>query len=48
LPGWDQEVLLRLVVYQLTDKRVISMLTSRHDLSALSIVMLYKERWSID
>lgn len=48
LPGWDQDVLLRLVVYQLTDKRVISVLTSRYDLSALSIVMLYKERWSIE
>lgn len=40
LPGWDQELLLRLVVYRLTYKRVISLLTSRHDLSALSIVML--------
>lgn len=43
LPGWDQDLLLRLVVYRLTDKRVISVLTSRHDLSALSIVLLYKE-----
>jgi hypothetical protein len=48
LPGWDQELLLRLVVYQLTDGKVISVLTSRYDLSALSIVMLYKERWSIE
>jgi len=48
LPGWDQDLPLRLVVYRLTDKRVISVLTSRHDLSALSIVMLYKERWSIE
>jgi hypothetical protein len=48
LPGWDQELLLRLVVYQLTDGKVIRVLTSRHDLSALSIVMLYKERWAIE
>ena len=48
LPGWDQELLLRLVVYQLTDGKVISVLTSRYDLSALSIVRLYKERWSIE
>jgi putative transposase len=48
LPGWDQDLLLRLVVYRLTDKRVISVLTSRHDLSAHSIVLLYKERWSIE
>ncbi len=48
LPGWDRDVLLRLVVYQLTDGKVIRVLTSRHDLSALSIVMLYKERWSIE
>jgi Transposase DDE domain len=48
LPGWDREALLRLVVYRLTDDRVISVLTSRYDLSALSIVMLYKERWSIE
>lgn len=48
LPGWDQDLFLRLVVYRLTDQKVISVLTSRHDLSALSIVMLYKERWSIE
>jgi hypothetical protein len=48
LPGWDQELLLRLVVYQLTDGKVIRVLTSRHDLSALSIVRLYKERWAIE
>lgn len=48
LPGWDRDLPLRLVVYRLTDKREISVLTSRHDLSALSIVMLYKERWSIE
>jgi hypothetical protein len=48
LPGWDQELLLRLVVYQLTDGKVIRVLTSRHDLSALSIVRLYKERWAVE
>lgn len=48
LPGWDQEALLRLVVYQLSDGKVIRVLTSRHDLSALSIVLLYKERWAIE
>ncbi len=48
LPGWDQDLHLRPVVYRLTDKRVISVLTSHHDLSALSIVLLYKERWSIE
>jgi len=41
-------VILRLVVYQLTDGKIIRVLTSRHDLSALSIAMLYKERWSIE
>jgi hypothetical protein len=48
LPGWDRDVLLRLVVYELTDGKVIRALSSRHDLSALSIVLLYKERWSIE
>ncbi len=48
LPGWDRDAWLRLVVYKLTDGRVIRVLTSRHDLTALSIVMLYKERWSIE
>jgi hypothetical protein len=48
LPGLDRDVFLRLVVYELTDGKVIRALTSRHDLSALSIVMLYKERWSIE
>lgn len=48
LPGWDQGVPFRLVVYQLTDGKVIRVLTSRHDLSALSIVRLYKERWAIE
>lgn len=36
LPGWDTQTLLRLVVYQLTDGKVISVLTTRHDLCALS------------
>jgi hypothetical protein len=48
LPGWASEVILRLVVYQLTDGKIIRILTSRHDLSALSIALLYKERWSIE
>ena len=48
LPGWASDVILRLVVYQLTDGKIIRVLTSRHDLSALSITMLYKERWSIE
>ena len=48
LPGWDTQTLLRLVVYQLTDGKVISVLTTRHDLCALSIVRLYKERWTIE
>ncbi len=48
LPGWDSEVLLRMVSYQLTDGKLIRVLTSRHDLSALSITQLYKERWTIE
>jgi Transposase DDE domain len=48
LSGWASDVILRLVVYQLTDGKIIRVLTSRHDLSALSITMLYKERWSIE
>jgi hypothetical protein len=47
-PGWDCELPLRLVSYQLTDHKLIRVLTSRHDLSALSIAQLYKERWSIE
>src|SRR5215468_2710157 len=43
---WSRLLLLRfldrLAVYQLTDKIVIRVLTSRYDLSALPIVMLYK------
>lgn len=48
LPGWDRAALLRLVVYQLTSGKVISVLTTRHDLCALSVVRLYKERWTIE
>ena len=48
LPGWDQEVILRLVSYQLTDGKLIRVLTDRHDLSALSVAQLYKERWTIE
>lgn len=48
LPGWETTTLLRLVLYQLTDGKVISVLTTRHDLCALSVVRLYKERWTIE
>lgn len=48
LPGWDSEVRLRMVSYQLTDGKLIRVLTSRHDLSALSVAQLYKERWTIE
>jgi hypothetical protein len=48
LPGWATNTTLRLVVYQLTDGKVIAVLTTRHDLGALSIVRLYKERWTIE
>lgn len=48
LPGWSRDVILRVVSYQLTDGNLIRVLTSRHDLSALSIAMLYKERWTIE
>jgi DDE family transposase len=48
LPGWDRDILLRLVSYQLTDGKLIRVLTARHDLSALSIAQLYKERWTIE
>lgn len=48
LPSWKTAPLLRLVVYQLTDGKVLSVLTTRRDLGALSIVRLYKERWTIE
>jgi hypothetical protein len=41
-------LLLRLVSYQLTDGKLIRVLTTRADLSALSIAQLYKERWTIE
>lgn len=48
LPGWEPDLLLRLVSYQLTDGKLLRVLTTRHDLSALSIAQLYKERWTIE
>jgi hypothetical protein len=48
LTSWETPTVLRLVLYQLTDGKVISVLTTRHDLCALSIVRLYKERWTIE
>ena len=48
LPGWERDLLLRLVSYQLSDGKLIRVLTSRHDLSALSVAQLYKERWTIE
>lgn len=48
LPGWDRDVILRLVSYQLTDGKLIRVLTDRHDLSALSIAQLYGRRWAIE
>jgi hypothetical protein len=48
LPGWDGELELRLVSYQLTNGKLIRALTDRHSLSALSVARLYKERWSIE
>lgn len=48
LPGWDGDIILRLVSYRLTDGKLIRVLTERHDLSALSVALLYKERWTIE
>jgi putative transposase len=48
LPGWDRDLVLRLVSYQLSDGKLIRVLTDRHDLSALSIAQLYKARWTIE
>ena len=48
LPGWEGEISLRLVSYQLTDGNLIRILTDRHELSALSVALLYKERWTIE
>jgi hypothetical protein len=47
LPGWD-DMLLRLVSYQLPDGKLIRVLTDRFDLSAVSVAQLYKERWTIE
>lgn len=47
LPGWEG-VLLRLVSYQLSDGKLIRVLTDRFDLSAVSVAQLYKERWTIE
>ncbi|MCA1600612.1 MAG: IS4 family transposase [Acidobacteria bacterium] len=47
LPGWPG-VVLRLVSYQLPDGKLIRVLTSRFDLSAVTIAQLYKERWTIE
>lgn len=48
LPGFDGELVLRLVTYSLTDGKRIRVLTDRFDLTALSIARLYKERWTIE
>jgi hypothetical protein len=48
LPGWDRDLVLRLVSYQLTNGILIRVLTDRHELSAQSIAQLYKERWTIE
>lgn len=48
LPGWDSELPLRLVSYQLPGRRLIRVLTDRFDLTAVSIAQLYKERWTIE
>ncbi len=48
LPGLDDALELRLVSYQLTNGKLIRVLTDRHRLSALSIARLYKERWTIE
>jgi hypothetical protein len=42
------KITLRLVSYQLTDCKLIRVLTDRHDLSVLSIALLYKERRIIE
>jgi hypothetical protein len=48
LPGWEGGLLLRLVSYRLTDGKLIRVLTDRHELTALSVALLYKERWTIE
>jgi len=48
LPGWDPELLLRLVSYRLPDGKMIRVLTDRFDLTAVNVAQLYKERWTIE
>jgi hypothetical protein len=48
LPGYDEEVLLRLVSYRLPDGKLIRVLTDRLELSAVSVAQLYKARWTIE
>lgn len=40
--------LLQMVSYQLTDGKLMRVLTSRHDLRALLVAQLYTERWTIE
>lgn len=48
LPGYDEEVLLRLVSYRLPDGKLIRVLTDRLELSTLAVAQLYKARWTIE
>lgn len=48
LPGWDGEVMFRLVSYRLPDGKLIRVLTDRFDLTAANVAQLYKERWTIE
>lgn len=48
LPGYDEEVVLRLVSYRLPDGKLIRVLTDRLELSAASVAQLYKARWTIE
>lgn len=48
LPGYAEEVILRLVSYRLPDGKLIRVLSDRLELSALSVAQLYKERWTIE
>lgn len=47
LPGWPG-VDLRMVSYQLPDRRLVRVLTDRFDLTAFSVAQMYKERWKIE
>jgi Transposase DDE domain len=42
------KITLRLVSYQLTDGKLIRVLTDHHELSAISIALLYKKRRTIE